>query len=89
MFAEELLTSEKLVLYALVRFPLHNDRELSDIIPMSMSTLTANRNRLQRRGYINTVRFPRMDMINADIIFAWRNELHPILQDDIRALVME
>ena len=89
MFAEELLTSEKLVLYALVRFPLHNDRELSDIIPMSMSTLTAIRNRLQRRGYINTIRFPRMDLINAGIIFAWRGELHPLLQDDIRALTMK
>ena len=89
MFAEELLTSEKLVLYALARFPLYNDRELSDIIPINMSTLTAIRNRLQRRGYINTIRFPRMDMINAGIIFAWRAELHSIMKDDARRLLIK
>ena len=90
MFAEGLLNNEKLTLYALARFPLYNDRELSNIIPINMSTLTAIRNRLQRKGFIKTYRLPRLDLINSEMVFAlWCEIRNPLDAADREILEKE
>jgi len=53
-----LISTEKLVLYGIVRFPLLNDRELADRLKMKTSTLTAIRHRLEKREMYRQVRFP-------------------------------
>ena len=83
MFAKGLLDNEVLTLYALNRYPLYNDRELSDIIPINMSTLTAIRNRLQRKGFIGTYRLPRPDFMGSEIFFSLCCEIrNPLNAED-------
>lgn len=53
-----LISTEKLVLYGIVRFPLLNDRELADRLKMKTSTLTAIRHRLEKKDMYHQVRFP-------------------------------
>ena len=90
MLADRLLNSEKLTLYALVRFPLYNDREISKMIPVNMSTVTAIKNRLQQKGHVKTVRVPRMDRINSDIIFGWWAGYYPLTSErDLEELANE
>ncbi|MDP7266090.1 MAG: hypothetical protein QGH39_11095 [Candidatus Thermoplasmatota archaeon] len=72
------MNREKLTLYALVRFPLCNDREISNMIPVNMSTVTAIKNRLLNKGLLKTIRVPRMDRINSDIVFGWWADFHPL-----------
>jgi len=82
MFGDKLSGKEKLALYALANYPLHNDRELSELVSLKMSTLTVIRNRLLDRGLINPVRIPRPDLIDSKMTFCLTLRLDPGMPED-------
>jgi len=63
-----LISTEKLVLYGLVRFPTLNDRELAERLKMKTSTLTAIRHRLQEKNMYREIRIPLLFKHNVEIL---------------------
>ncbi|MEM3341806.1 MAG: hypothetical protein QW728_03855 [Thermoplasmata archaeon] len=64
----ELSKNELKTLYGLVRYPTLNDRELSLKIKLKMSTITAIKNRLKRKGYYKTYRVPILANLGCEIL---------------------
>jgi len=60
--------NEKQVLYGLVRHPTLNDRELSELLGVKVSTVTAIRRRLRRADYFVTRRLPMMHRLGWEIL---------------------
>ncbi len=60
--------NEKRVLYGLVRHPTLNDRELSEVLQVKVSTVTAIRRRLRRADYFVTRRLPMMHRLGWEIL---------------------
>ena len=65
-----LTSNEKRVLYGLVRHPVLNDRELSDLLSVKVSTVTAIRRRLRRSDYFVTRRVPMMNRLGWELLVA-------------------
>ncbi len=63
-----LTSNEKQVLYGLVRHPVLNDRELSELLSVKVSTVTAIRRRLRRADYFVTRRLPMMNRLGWELI---------------------
>jgi DNA-binding MarR family transcriptional regulator len=68
-----------LTLYGLVRYPTYNDRQLSEKINLKMSTVTAIKNRLKRRGYYDIVRVPFMEHLGCEIMSIVFAKLNPLI----------
>ena len=62
--------NEKQVLYGLVRHPVLNDRELSELLSVKVSTVTAIRRRLRRADYFVTRRIPMMNRLGWELLVA-------------------
>lgn len=62
--------NEKQVLYGLVHQPTLNDRELSELLDVKVSTVTAIRRRLRRSEYFITRRLPMMNRLGWEILAA-------------------
>jgi DNA-binding MarR family transcriptional regulator len=62
--------NEKLVLYGLIKYPLYNDRELSDKIRLKMTTVTAIKNRLKKNNYYYTARIPVLQNLGCELLMA-------------------
>ncbi len=62
--------NEKQVLYGLVRHPVLNDRELSELLNVKVSTVTAIRRRLRRAEYFVTRRIPMMNRLGWELLVA-------------------
>ncbi len=62
--------NEKRVLYGLVRHPVLNDRELSELLNVKVSTVTAIRRRLRRADYFVTRRIPMMNRLGWELLVA-------------------
>lgn len=60
--------NEKQVLYGLVRHPVLNDRELSELLTVKVSTVTAIRRRLRRADYFVTRRVPMMHRLGWELL---------------------
>lgn len=60
--------NEKRVLYGLVRHPGLNDRELSELLGVKVSTVTAIRRRLRRADYFLTRRIPMMNRLGWELL---------------------
>ncbi len=60
--------NEKTVLYNLIKYPLFNNRELSEKLGIKLSTVTACRRRLKEKGYFSTVRAPIASSIGCEIM---------------------
>jgi DNA-binding MarR family transcriptional regulator len=73
--------NEKLVLYGLVKFPLYNDRELSEKIKLKMTTVTAIKNRLKKNGYYYTVRIPVLQNLGCELMMASIMHYNPLKSD--------
>lgn len=95
MTIDELSKNEKLMLYGLVCHPTLNDRKLSELIKLKMSTVTAIRNRLKREGYFKTVRIPFLERLGGELlvvsytrlnVLKSREEMQRILKDVIGAI---
>jgi DNA-binding MarR family transcriptional regulator len=63
-----LTSNEKQVLYGLVRHPVLNDRELSELLGVKVSTVTAIRRRLRRADYFATRRVPMMHRLGWELL---------------------
>lgn len=63
-----LTVNEKHVLYGLVRHPVLNDRELSELLSVKVSTVTAIRRRLRRADYFVTRRIPMMHRLGWELL---------------------
>lgn len=63
-----LTSNEKQVLYGLVRHPVLNDRELSELLSVKVSTVTAIRRRLRRSDYFVTRRLPMMNRLGWELL---------------------
>lgn len=63
-----LTANEKQVLYGLVRHPVLNDRELSELLDVKVSTVTAIRRRLRRADYFATRRMPMMHRLGWELL---------------------
>lgn len=62
--------NEKQVLYGLVRHPVLNDRELSELLSVKVSTVTAIRRRLRRADYFVTRRIPMMHRLGWELLIS-------------------
>lgn len=60
--------NEKQVLYGLIHHPILNDRELSELLGVKVSTVTAIRRRLRRAEYFVTRRVPMMHRLGWEIL---------------------
>lgn len=60
--------NEKQVLFGLVRHPTMNDRELSELLGVKVSTVTAIRRRLRRSEHFVTRRLPMMHRLGWEIL---------------------
>ncbi len=63
-----LTENDKLVLYGLVRYPLQNNRELSETIGLNQSTVTAIHRKLKERGYVKTVIIPLLQEFGCEVL---------------------
>ena len=62
------LTEKETAVYcALVKYPSKNDRELSEITGINLSTVTAIRRRLESLEYFKKVRIPMVQYMGAEI----------------------
>ncbi len=60
--------AEKTVLHGLVRYPAHNDRQLSEIIGVKPSTTTAIRRRLRKKEVFYPKRIPMANRLGYEIL---------------------
>jgi DNA-binding MarR family transcriptional regulator len=60
--------NEKRTLLGLVKYPTLNDRQLSEMIDIKMSTVTAIKNRLKDMGYFISVRVPKLQNMGAEML---------------------
>ncbi len=70
-----LTSNEKRVLYGLVRHATLNDRELSEVMGVKVSTVTAIRRRLRRADYFVTRRIPMLHRLGWELLIAGHTRL--------------
>ncbi|MFH0816359.1 MAG: Lrp/AsnC family transcriptional regulator [Methanobacteriota archaeon] len=63
-----LTKKEQLGLYYLVRYPDYNDREQAEATGLKLSTVTAIRRRLKRRGFYYSVVVPKLQMMGYEML---------------------
>ena len=68
MVNNTLTENEKQVLYGLVRYPLLNNRELSEVLGLKQSTVTVIHRKLKERGYVKTVRIPLLQEFGCEVL---------------------
>ncbi len=68
MFECPLSYNERLTLYGLVRYPLLNDRELSQKLGLKMTTLTSIKNRLKAGDFFQTIRYPTLMVLDMELL---------------------
>lgn len=81
--------NEKLVLYGLIKYPLFNDRELSDKIKLKMTTVTAIKNRLKKNGYYYTVRIPVLQNLGCELLMTSLVRYNPLISERNRTKAHE
>ena len=75
----KLSRNEKMILWGLVRFPMMNDRELSDRISIRMSTLNAIKNKMKRTGIIFDRIVPSIEVMDYELLtVSWTPLTRPI-----------
>lgn len=70
MPAKDLSPNERVVFHALVRHPTLNDRELSELVKVKLSTVTAIKNRLKSRGFFFTLQWPQLQHLGCELLTA-------------------
>jgi predicted regulator of amino acid metabolism with ACT domain len=81
MIHGKLNKNEKLVLYGLIKYPLFNDRELSNKIRLKMTTVTAIKNRLRKNRYYFTVRIPVLQNLGCELLMTSFMNFNPLKTD--------
>ncbi len=64
----KLSKNEKIILWGLVKYPMLNDRQLSDRIGVRMSTLNAIKNKMKRSGLIFDRIVPNVEIMDYEIL---------------------
>lgn len=67
---KHLSENEKTVLYNLVKYPLFNNREISELTGLKLSTVTTCRRRLKEKEYFSGVRIPIAHNIGCEMLHA-------------------
>lgn len=70
---------EKKVLYAIVKYPEANDREISLKMNIKQSTVSAIRKRLKEEGYYKTVAVPMLQNIGMELLAVTHASFNPII----------
>jgi DNA-binding MarR family transcriptional regulator len=79
--------NESRTLLGLVKYPTLNDRQLSEVIGIKMSTVTAIKNRLKDLGYFMTVRVPNLQNLGAELLSVSYLYTNPSLSEETQAEV--
>lgn len=75
----KLSKNEKIILWGLVKYPMLNDRQLSDKIGVRMSTLNAIKNKMKRMGLIFDRIVPNLGIMDYEILsVVWTPLTRPI-----------
>ena len=77
----KLSKNEKTILWGLVRFPMLNDRQLSDRIGVRMSTLNAIKNKMKRNGLIFDRIVPNVEIMDYEILSVCWTSLTRTIKD--------
>jgi DNA-binding Lrp family transcriptional regulator len=86
----KLSRNEKMILWGLVRFPMMNDRELSDRISIRMSTLNAIKNKMKRTGVIYDRIVPNIVVMGNELLsVSWMPLSRPIRDQKDRRFLTE
>jgi len=64
----QLTDKERMMFCSLVKYPTSNDRELSEITGINLSTVTAIRRRLESLNYFKKIRIPMVQYIGAELL---------------------
>jgi len=72
----QLTEKERNTFCALVKNPVMNDRELSEITGINLSTITAIRRRLETAEYYSKIRIPMAQYIGAELLTIAYGELN-------------
>lgn len=75
----QLTKKEKLVFYNLVKHPDFNDKEISRIIEVKRSTVTAIRNRLKREGFYSRIFIPNLPALGARLLAIYYGKYNPLM----------
>ena len=89
MTEEWLSKNEKITLYGLVRLPAANDRQLSGLIGLRLSTVTAIRNRLMGGCIVRPVRIPYLERAGAELLAVCFTRLNPLMPREGMARVLK
>ncbi len=64
----KLSRNEKMILWGLVKYPMLNDRQLSELVGVRMSTLNAIKNKMKRMGLITDRIVPNIEVMGYEIL---------------------
>ncbi|MDO9537222.1 MAG: hypothetical protein Q7J68_02765, partial [Thermoplasmata archaeon] len=64
----QLTEKEKTIFCSLVKYPTKNDREISEITGVNLSTVTAIRRRLENQDYFYKTRVPMLQYLGAELL---------------------
>jgi len=76
--------NEKLILWGLVRYPMLNDRQLSEKISVRMSTLNAIKNKMKRNDIIHDRIVPNVEVMDYEILSVFWSPLSRSLEKNDR-----
>lgn len=74
--------NERMVLYGLIRYPLLNDRQLSNKIKLKMTTVTAIKNRLKKSKYYTTIRVPVLQYLGTELFCVMHSKFNPVIPEE-------
>ncbi len=80
----KLTDKETMVFCALIKYPMKNDRELSEITGINLSTVTAIRRRLESQTFFHKIRIPMVQYIGAELLTISYGELDNALPREKR-----
>ncbi|MBU4143987.1 MAG: hypothetical protein KKH79_03470 [Candidatus Thermoplasmatota archaeon] len=80
----KLTDKENMVFCSLIKYPTKNDRELSEITGINLSTVTAIRRRLEAHNYYNKIRIPMVQHIGAELLTISYGEIDNTLDREKR-----
>lgn len=78
MSLNQLTKKEKVVFYNLVKHPNFNDGQVSKLIDVKRSTVTAIRNRLKREGFYSTIVIPNLQALGCRILGIYYGKYNPL-----------
>ncbi|MDD5111218.1 MAG: hypothetical protein PHG85_01580 [Candidatus Altiarchaeota archaeon] len=79
-----LTEKDKLVFYALTRWPELNDTELSDKTGIKRSTITAIKNKLEKNDFYTTIKVPDLEKLGCELLTVRYGSFNPMSTYELR-----